>query len=95
MSGDTAIQIQANVLQQPQQHTNNNNNGRVVSLNSDHHPESLAPIISKNNKKLIHFSPPTPAEQQSNIQFQLQRSSKIDSSPTLSQKSIGKKHALK
>ena len=99
-SQTTSIQInQVHVLQQPQQHTtNNNNNGTVVSLNSENHPETLAPI-SKNNKKLIHFSPPSPVgeSQQSNIQQHhlLHSSPKIDSSPTLSQKSIGKEHAFK
>ena len=99
-SQTTSIQInQVHVLQQPQQHTtNNNNNGAVVSLNSENHPETLAPI-SKINKKLIHFSPPSPVgeSQQSNIQQHhlLHSSPKIDSSPTLSQKSIGKEYALK
>ena len=99
-SQTTSIQInQVHVLQQPQQHTtNNNNNGTVVSLNSENHPETLAPI-SKINKKLIHFSPPSPVgeSQQSNIQQHhlLHSSPKIDSSPTLSQKSIGKEHAFK
>ena len=99
-SQTTSIQInQVHVLQQPQQYTtNNNSNGTVVSLNSENHPETLAPI-SKINKKLIHFSPPSPVgeSQQSNIQQHhlLHSSPKIDSSPTLSQKSIGKEHAFK